>query len=109
MHQFNLFGLRIPKKTVHVVVFYVISACVLTVCCYVQLYFTILSHYMLPALSIQISLQAKIFRQDCPNFKKHDGFLLAPCVKNWSHKPPSANSGERREGTSPYILNVYTG
>jgi len=64
---------------------------------------------MLPALRVQTSLQAKSCRHGCPNLKKQGGFLLALCVKNWSHKPSSANSGERKEGTSPQILNICTG
>jgi hypothetical protein len=77
---------------------------VLTVCCYVQVYFTILSHSMLSALRVQISLQTKNFRRGCKNLKKQGGFLLAPCAKKWSHEPPSANSGERREGNLDMFL-----
>ena len=62
-----------------------------------QLYFTILSNSKLPTLRVQISLQAKNCRRGCPNSKKQGGFLLAPCVKNWSHDTLSANSGDRRE------------
>jgi len=35
--------------------------------------------------------------------------LVGSLCKNWSHKPPSANIGDRREGESPHILNICTG
>jgi hypothetical protein len=93
MQQFNLFALRITKEDSSRVGI----MCHHSMCTDGLLLCAILSLYVLPILSGQILLQAKSFRQGCPNLKKQDGFLLAPCVKNWSHKSQSANSGERRK------------
>lgn len=42
-------------------------------------------------------------------FEETRWFLVGSPVKNWSHKPLGANSGDRKKGTSPHILNVCLG
>jgi len=85
------------KTVVHEVMFCIISGWVLAVSSYVQVYFTILLHSVLPALTVKTSLQAKISRHGCPNLKKQGGFLLAPLSRTGPISPwvPTVGTGRK--------------